>query len=262
MISICVFVVCVESHVDLLPAGGCVPLYGRRRVPLGADRAFDRGRGGGGRRMTRLGRASLFFFLLLLLLRGKVHLQHRRGILRRARKSDILLLLLLLLLLLFLRLVSSSPLASRRVELHHVPVEVPTAQRALDRRLLLLLELLLVEAAAPRAARGRVGRGGDAGGGRPRSRSRGPLKKRKGTCYMYIIYFLVFLGARHSACTIPLMVPSRGEVTLDTSLRPGGGAWGRWAPNLVCPERGSNPGPPACEAGAISFTPSPRGYVL
>ncbi len=197
-LHLCLFAFfCVKSHVDLLPAGGCVPLDGRRRVPLGADRAFDRGRGGGGRgmrrRMTRLGRASLFFFLLLLL-RGKVHLQHRRGILRRARESDILLLLLLLLLLLrlllllllFLRLVSSSsPLASRRVELHHVPVEVPTAQRALDRRLLLLLllELLLVEAAAPRAARVRVGRGGDAGGGRPRGRSRGPLKKRKGMCY-------------------------------------------------------------------------------
>ncbi len=27
-----------------------------------------------------------------------------------------------------------------------------------------------------------------------------------------------------------------------------------------CPERGSNPGPPSCEAGAISFTPSPHGF--
>ncbi len=43
----------------------------------------------------------------------------------------------------------------------------------------------------------------------------------------------------------------------DASLRPGGGVWGRWAPNLVCPQRGLNPSPPACESGAISFTPSP-----
>ena len=42
-------------------------------------------------------------------------------------------------------------------------------------------------------------------------------------------------------------VPFRqgGKGTLDTSLRPGGGVWGRYAPTWFCTERGSNPGPPA-----------------
>ncbi len=34
-----------------------------------------------------------------------------------------------------------------------------------------------------------------------------------------------------------------------------------WAQNLVLRERGSNPGPPTCEADVISFAPLPRSLV-
>ena len=42
--------------------------------------------------------------------------------------------------------------------------------------------------------------------------------------------------------------------TLDASLRPGGGVWGRWAPKLVGRHRDLNPGPPACESGVVTIT--------
>ncbi len=42
--------------------------------------------------------------------------------------------------------------------------------------------------------------------------------------------------------------------TLDASLRPGGGVWGRWAPKLVGRHRDLNPGPPACESGVLAIT--------
>ncbi len=84
-----------------------------------------------------------------------------------------------------------------------------------------------------------------------------------------------FPGCRLTACTVPPSLDPRirgvwirdafvvtfgrargfGRLTPPVSLLEE--VWRVSFPFMSCHERGSNPGPPACEADAISFTPSP-----
>ena len=71
-------------------------------------------------------------------------------------------------------------------------------------------------------------------------------------------YMFVFWSSRFQLSPSHMAPLTHHCPLLEEGCERGGGVL---APNLVCHERESNPGPPACEAGAKSFTPSPRGTL-